>query len=87
MTPSLMTFLGLPPGYAVHAVTVDRQQVTIGGQQWQQLDCGDNRSDHWVVESIVYEGTLYSFQYGSDSATFASDKTQYFSKMKLCFIF
>lgn len=29
MTPSLTTFLSLPVGYAIHAVTLDRQQVTI----------------------------------------------------------
>jgi hypothetical protein len=61
--------------------------VTIGGQQWHQLDCGEKSSLHAVVESLVYKGTLFSLSYLSPITTFDSDKTQFYTPMEQSFAF
>ncbi len=62
--------------------------ITINGQQWQQLDCGDNGTLHYVVETLVSSrGDIYTLSYGSPSATFAHDRTQYFSPMEQSFTY
>lgn len=61
--------------------------VTLGGHQWQQLDCGDNGTLHAIVESVIYKGDLYTLDYLSSSATFPSDRTQFFQPMEQSFQF
>lgn len=62
--------------------------ITINGQQWQQLDCGDNGTLHYVVETVISSrGDIYSMSYGAPSASFASDKTQFFSVMEQSFTY
>lgn len=61
--------------------------ISLGGQQWQQLDCGDNGTLHAIVESVIYKGDLYTLDYLSSSATFDSDRTQFFQPMERSFQF
>ncbi len=61
--------------------------VTIGGQQWQQADCGESSSLHTVIEAVFYKGKLFQISYGSLAQTFDNDKTQYFAVMEQSFAF
>ncbi len=61
--------------------------ITISGQQWQQLDCGEHNGLHAVVESVAYKDNLYSLAYVSSTITFANDKAQFYSVMEQSFAF
>jgi hypothetical protein len=72
----------------ISAGTPTPGKVTINGQQWQQLDCGVTGNVHYVVESLVSKrGDIYTLSYGSPAATFASDRTQFFSVMEQSFTY
>jgi uncharacterized membrane protein len=81
--PLLLTTLCTALGNA----TVTPTTVTIGGQQWQQEDCGSGSSLHAVSEAIVYKGSLYQITYGGLVTTYANDKAQFFSVMERSFTF
>lgn len=60
--------------------------ITMNDQHWQQLDCGVTGTVHYVVESLVSQrGDIYTLDYGSPAAAFASDRTQFFSVMEQSF--
>ena len=61
--------------------------VTIGGQQWEQIDCGNTPTLHAVSDAIYYKNALYQITYGSITDTYDNDKTQYFSVMESSFTF
>jgi hypothetical protein len=62
--------------------------ITIGGQQWQQLECGVGANNVQAVsESVIYKGTLYAISYASPSETFEADRTQFYSVMEQTFAF
>jgi hypothetical protein len=61
--------------------------VTIGGQQWEQIDCGNTPTLHAVSDAIYYKNALYQITYGSITDTYDTDKTQYFSVMESSFTF
>lgn len=61
--------------------------ATVGGQQWQQIDCGNTSTLHVVTEAIFYQNQVYQITYGSLSATYDNDKTQFFSVMESSYTF
>ncbi len=64
------------------------QNVTVGGQSWTQEECDNSDgSGHAVVESVVYKGGFYYIAYVSDAASFAQNKTSFFTPMEQTFQF
>ncbi|HEY7350546.1 MAG TPA: hypothetical protein VH599_19715 [Ktedonobacterales bacterium] len=64
------------------------KKVTINGETWTQQQCSDPKgSKSAVVESTVYDTQFYYMAYGSPSASFQTNRSQYFNTMEQSFTF
>ncbi len=61
--------------------------VTIGGQQWQQLVCTSNGQPTATAEGVTYNNHIFTINYFSLGGTFATDDTQYYKPMEQSFAF
>ncbi len=85
---------GTPTSYAVAACRSllgrvgQTTTVTLSGQTWTQMSCTINGSlGRVIIESVIYKGDLYHMDYGSSTATFASNQSQFFTPMEQSFRF
>lgn len=67
--------------------------VTLAGQQWTREDCAARNVPgaptlKATVESVIYKGKLYTISYtSSPDATFAADRSKYYTPMEQSFAF
>ncbi|GEM_PF-805190 len=64
------------------------KQVMIDGQSWTQEECTNtSNGEHAAVETVIYKGHVYLIAYASLIASFASNRSQYFTPMEQTFKF
>jgi hypothetical protein len=88
------SFSGTPADYDMRFCTnldgtsSPTSTLTLSGQAWTQARCTINAgTGRGIVEATVYKGNLYHMDYGSPTASFLSNRSQFFTSIEQSFRF